>query len=156
MQTNLRTTPRRGGPRWLWLALALALAGGATGCASPSYRIGKHPEYFNTLAPDKQARLRAGELDLGYTKQDVYLAVGWPDAKYTRRTAAGESEVWAYWAYEADRPYDSFHDGRYPLGSTWRSYPGGHGWYRRSAYEHLRIIFDNGLISAIESKDEPW
>ena len=66
------------------------------GCATPESRIKEQPEVFNNFPPDVQSKVRTGQVDIGYTKDMVYIALGKPDREYTRTTAEGTFEVWSY------------------------------------------------------------
>jgi hypothetical protein len=74
------------------LALALALAG----CSTPDSRIQKDSATFASYPPAVQAKIRAGEIEIGYTSDMVQMALGKPDRVFRRVTATGETEVWAY------------------------------------------------------------
>jgi len=74
------------------LVCALALAG----CSTPDSRIEKSSATFASFPPAVQAKIRAGEVEVGFTSEMVQLALGKPDRVYRRQTAEGETEVWAY------------------------------------------------------------
>ncbi len=70
---------------------------GTFGCQSyPTDRIASHRADFNSWPPDVQANVRAGRIALGYTQEQVLVALGEP----TLETRAGDpsalSEVWVY------------------------------------------------------------
>ncbi len=76
------------------VALVFALA--CAGCSTPDSRIQKNAEAFASYPPAVQAKIRAGEVEIGYTADMVRLALGKPDRTFRRVTAEGETEVWAY------------------------------------------------------------
>ncbi len=129
-----------------------------SGCASLEKRIERNADYFATLPPERQALISSGEIDVGFSKQDVYLALGEADVKYTRRTSAGESEVWSYREYETAPPYFhddwAWHGGLHHGPHPYRGYPFAyrHSWYDRPRYARdvMRVVFENGQVSAIE------
>jgi hypothetical protein len=80
----------------LALSLGLGLAALA-GCASyPSDRIASHQADFNSWPPDVQIRLRAGTIAQGDTPEQVFIALGDPDAKSVTSYPGALVEVWTY------------------------------------------------------------
>lgn len=76
------------------LAAAIAL-----GCAStPDDRIADDPALFDTWPIDVQAKVRAGEIDLGMTEDQVRMALGEPDETSSAIDANGETVTWT-WAH---------------------------------------------------------
>lgn len=76
------------------LATALAL-----GCASsPNARITDDQALFDTWPTDVQAKVRAGEIDLGMTEDQVRMALGEPDETASAIDANGETVTWT-WAH---------------------------------------------------------
>lgn len=136
-----------------FLIALIALLG--AGCATPESRIKKNPEIFQALPPEIQENVRQGRIDMGYPKEAVQIALGRPDREYSRRTAAGQTDVWAYTAervtwerQRADtriRVYDA--EGRRRTITDWV-------WVdveRRQEYDKLRVEFTSNVVSAIES-----
>jgi len=72
------------------------------GCNTPSSRIAKNPELFNSLPLSAQERIRAGEVDVGFSVDLVIMALGPPSRSYIRTTRNGQSEVWAYTDYKVE------------------------------------------------------
>lgn len=75
------------------LALGLLLL---AACATPESRIGKHRDLFATYTPEIQRRIKAGEVDVGFTADMVLMAMGKPARKTTRTTEQAVQEVWTY------------------------------------------------------------
>lgn len=76
-------------------AFVMALLVG--GCAhTPEKRIRENAEVFETFPPDVQEAVRAGQVEIGYTLEMVFLALGAPDRKVNRRTANEAREIWFY------------------------------------------------------------
>ena len=69
--------------------LCLGVLLGLTACSTPESRIKKNPELFNSFAPEVQAKVREGEIDIGFTQDMVRIALDRPDRSYTRSTAGG-------------------------------------------------------------------
>lgn len=82
---------------WRRLLPLLAAAALLSGCAStPEKRIRQNPELFDSFPAEVQENLRSGRVEIGYTPEMVYFALGAPDRRVTRRTADEEREVWHY------------------------------------------------------------
>lgn len=124
------------------------------GCATPESRIREKPEVFNSFPPDVQSKVRTGQVDIGYSKDMVYIALGKPDREYTRTTAEGTVKVWSYTdrytTTERQRitgdfrivdPQGGF---RTTYDTVWADVDVSH------EYEKIRIEFKNGNVTAIE------
>ena len=136
---------------WIWMAAAAMAAGILSGCAStPDSRIEKNRAFFDSLPLEKQARIRGGETDVGFTAEETRLALGEPSRVFKRKDAAGEAAVWEYRdevrRYERQRV--DWVDGR----------PGGRG--TMSGYVNVLQSFDGlrtrvelrgGVVTAVES-----
>lgn len=135
---------------WIWAAVALSGAMLA-GCAStPESRIEKNRPFFDSLPLERQARIRGGETDVGFSAEETRLALGEPSRVYVRKDAAGEAAIWEYRdevrRYERQRV--DWVDGR----------PGGKG--TMSGYVNVlqsldevrtRVELRGGVVTAVES-----
>ena len=65
-------------------------------CAGPQSRIKKHQAEFDSYPPAVQQKIRAGQVDVGFTDRQVALAMGRPDRVYAQKTATARQEVWLY------------------------------------------------------------
>ena len=131
---------------------ALVLAIGLAGCAStPERRIQKHPEMFEGIPPDVQETVRAGRVEIGYTPDMVFLALGAPDRKVTRKTEAEEREIWIYHGRflttDTIRVHDQF--GRFR--------PVRPAMYLDRTVEHIyvraRLEFFEGKLASVEQTE---
>jgi len=78
---------------------AILVAAFALGCAStPDSRIADDQAMFESWPVDVQAKVRAGEIDLGMTEDQVRMALGEPDETSTAIDAGGETVTWT-WAH---------------------------------------------------------
>jgi hypothetical protein len=79
-------------------ALFSALLAGVigAGCSSVDQRIARHRDAFSSWPPEVQEKVAAGEIGLGFTADQVRVALGEPDRVFTRTTADGTAEVWGY------------------------------------------------------------
>lgn len=143
-QTKSPNIPMKARPVLLLPSLALLLL---FGCSSPEARIKSHQSTFNSLSPEDQGKVRGGHVDVGFTQEMVQMALGDPDRRYTRTTANGSSEVWAY----------RDHAPRFSLGVGVGGGSGGVGGGVGVATgggdqrdDKVRLIFENGRVSAIE------
>jgi hypothetical protein len=80
-------------PRIVLAALFLALAGCAT---TPADRVAQNRSTFDTWPAEVQAKIRAGQVAVGFTEEQVRMALGDPERVITRTTEQGVSMVWAY------------------------------------------------------------
>jgi hypothetical protein len=134
--------------------LAVLTVIAVAGCATPESRIKEKPEVFNSFPPEVQSKVRTGQVDVGYTKDMVYIALGKPDREYTRTTAAGTLEVWSFTAtYNTTERQRITGDFRIvdPQGgfrtthdTVWADVNVSH------EYERLRLEFKDDTVTAIE------
>jgi len=69
----------------------------AAGCAStPSSRIQSARDVYNSYPMEVQERIASGQVDVGFTTEQVRMALGKPDRVASRTTPDGTSEVWSY------------------------------------------------------------
>ena len=144
-------------PRLLLFTLgALALVF-AAGCQSIDDRIKQKPELFAKLDTLTQEKIKQGIIDLGYSFDMVYLALGDPDEKTETISEAGKTETWVYntyfqrfdgvafVGYERRVYYD-------PYLKTYRTYfqPAYADTYRQEKEEQIRVVFKEGKATVIE------
>ncbi len=122
----------------------------AAGCSTVSSRIAKNEADFAQWPAAVQEKVRAGQVEVGFTQQQTQVALGAPSRTFTRTTADGTTEVWVF---PDDRPRFSFGVG---VGSS-RGGTGvglGMGVSDRDWRdgEKMRVVFDRqGRVSAIET-----
>ena len=132
------------------LPLVLLLAG----CATPAKRIEQNQDLFDSFPVAAQARIRGGQIDLGFTPDMVRIALGDPQHKALRRVAAGETEIWLY--FDSIRRYDRQRvdiDGLSLSGPGGRRSLGGSAWInveQTREFVRARVEFQNGVAVAIE------
>jgi len=67
--------------------VALLMLLSISACSTPETRIKEHQAQFNTYHPDVQNMIRAGQVRKGFTRNQVYMALGNPykrsDEKWT-------------------------------------------------------------------------
>lgn len=137
---------------FLLSGLALALA---AGCSTVDSRIDKNRAAFNSWPPAVQDKVVAGKIDIGFTPDQVAVALGQPDRVFTRTSADGTSQIWSY----RDRgPKFGFGVGvgMGSFGSRGGSFGGvgintGTGGYHDD--EKMGVVFDqSGRVSSIETR----
>ena len=138
---------------FLWAAAAACLLV-VTSCSTVDSRIAKNREVFNTWPPTVQDKVVIGQIDIGFTPDQVRVALGEPDRVFTRTSADGTSQVWSY----RDRgPRFGFGVGvgMGSFGSRGGSFGGVSvgtgGGYRDD--EKMGVVFDAaGRVSSIETR----
>ncbi len=85
--------------RSLLRLLAVILALGPAACSTIHSRIEEKPDVFAKLDPATQAKIKQGIIDVGFTPDMVYIALGKPDQARERVTAAGRQTIWIYNSY---------------------------------------------------------
>jgi hypothetical protein len=66
------------------------------GCSTVDSRIAKNRDAFNTWPPAVQDKVVLGQIDIGFTPDQVRVALGEPDRIFTRTAADGTSQIWSY------------------------------------------------------------
>jgi hypothetical protein len=145
------TSSRSLGLAGVLLAIGVLLSG----CATVDSRIAKNRAEYETWSLAVREKVAAGRIDLGFTAQQVAVALGEPDRGFTRTTSDGTSQVWSY----RDR------GPRFGIGigvglGSWSSRRGGSfgtigigtgGGYQDD--EKLGVVFDEtGRVRAIETR----
>ncbi len=133
---------------FLLIALAALLA---AGCNSLEKRISAQQAQFDTWPADVREKIQTGRIDIGFTPEQVRVALGEPTRKYQRTTAEGSSEVWAYAGgrvgFSLGIGVGSAH------GSS--SYAGGVA-YEPPTYgaddEAVRVVFEDGKVTSVEKR----
>jgi hypothetical protein len=143
--------------RLLRTFMLAASLGFITGCQTVESRIKEKPEVFANADKATQDKIKQGIIDLGYTEDLVYVALGAPDEKRETITAAGKTLTWIYSTYY-DR-YDgtvfaSYYRSVYydPYLRSYRMYyhPVYADTYSREQEERIRIVFKDGKVTVIE------
>ncbi len=136
------------------LAASLGFLGG---CQSVDSRIKEKPEVFAQVDKATQDKIKQGIIDIGYSEDMVYLALGAPDQKRESISATGKTVTWIYNTY-----YDRFEGGFYagyhrsvyfdPYLRAYRMYyrPVFADTYAQEKEERIRIVFKGGKAFVIE------
>ena len=120
------------------------------GCSTTDGRIKSHQAAFDASPAPVQAKIRAGQVDVGFTQEQVTMALGKPDRSYTRTTARGTAEIWAY----ADNG-PSFSIGIGAVGGGGGTMVGsgvGISTANDRYDDKVRVIFEGGRVTAVETR----
>jgi len=135
-------------------AVALTLAG----CNTVKSRIEEKSAVFNSLDPQTQSRIRQGLIDVGYTTDMVYIAMGNPSEVKETVTSKGRETTWiynSYWQeYEGSRLV-GYHRVVYfdPHARAYRVFfePVRADLYSNRVEERTRVNFKDGHVTSIEA-----
>ncbi|HEY4248329.1 MAG TPA: hypothetical protein VGM64_15885 [Lacunisphaera sp.] len=143
------------------LSLFIAALAFSSGCETVNDRIKEKPEAFSNVDQATQDKIKQGIIDIGFTEDMVYLALGKPDQTRESANATGKTVTWVYNTYY-QRP-EGTHFAGYnrqvyfdPYLKTYRVYyrPVYADIYSEQKEERIRIVFKDGKASVIEqSKD---
>lgn len=121
-------------------------------CSTPARRIKKNQAAYDSWPPEVQAVVKAGKADVGFTAEQVRVALGKPDRIYTRKSAASVQEVWAYTGARASTGVGL----GFGMGGGGTSYGLGVGVggpdYRDD--DRVRVVFEAGKVVNVESRDK--
>jgi outer membrane protein assembly factor BamE (lipoprotein component of BamABCDE complex) len=136
----------------LLATLSLGLALIISGCATTESRISKNQAAFDSWPREVQSAIRSGEVKIGFTTEQVRVALGKPHRVYSRQSAEGESEVWAY--LESSPKFSigvGVGSGGYNSGAV-----GGVAYTQRHdrSEEATRVVFTDGVVVAIEARTD--
>lgn len=131
------------------LLLGLSVSLLVLGCSTVDSRVKANESAFNSWPPAVQEKVRAGQVDVGFTPEMVRVALGDPERTMTHTTASGQAEVWIYGdkspkfsiglGMGSVRGHTGVGTG-VTVGDTWRD------------DEALRVIFEGGKVTAIERR----
>jgi hypothetical protein len=144
-------------PLLLILAVAWALSACMTAQQIRDRRIASSQDIFNSFSPEIQQKIRAGQIELGFSEEMVRLAWGMPDRIYTRTTDKGEATVWTYSKTRILTQTD-----RMTIPVQVRDKSGRSSvqyenvWVNRDTREEYtvaRVEFNEGMVAALERLD---
>jgi hypothetical protein len=143
--------------RLLTTFMLAATFGFLTGCQTVEDRIKEKPEVFASVDAATQDKIKQGIIELGYTEDMVYLALGKADQKRESVTAAGKSTTWVYNTYY--ERYDGTRFAGYHRSLYFDPYLRAYRVYYRPVYadtyaqekeERIRVVFTNGKVTTLE------
>lgn len=126
------------------------------GCSTPAARIGRNRETFEAFPSNVQENVRLGRIEMGYSRDMVYIALGQPRRVYDRQSEETTTEIWAYTGLRYGggfhHPVDTAHVFRDAEGEVHFVY--GITWVTvddRVEFETLRVEFEDDKVVAIEN-----
>ncbi len=141
----------------LLLCLLLALM---AGCNTVDSRIRKNEASFRALDPATQEKLRGGKVEVGYTPEMVYIALGRPTTRTERSTADGQTMIWSYTSSSTEYAGRALTHTRRVVVVDPRTgrrailfQPVYTDVYRETEDEDVRIEFRDGKVTSIESTE---
>jgi len=135
----------------IFLAISLlALAGCAT---TPADRIAENRSTFDAWPAEVQAKVRAGQVGVGFSEEQVLMALGDPDRIIARTTEQGTAIVWAY---SHHGPHVSFGLGM-AGGSGHTGYGAGVAMNDRPYFsgDAMHVVFMDHKVVSIETTRKP-
>ena len=81
----------------LRIALCTAAALALLACNTTGSRVRQHREAFDAWPPQVQHNLRNGVIEVGYTPEMVFIALGAPHRKMNVVTGEAIAQVWTWW-----------------------------------------------------------
>lgn len=119
----------------LLLGLLLLLAG----CETLENRLGRNQALLKTLPPEHQSLIQQGQVQVGFTPAEVYLAWGAPNHKAITENAAGRQETWSYTTTQTETYYreERFYDWEF---NTWR-------FVDRPIHRYLEYLYQEAIFS---------
>jgi len=85
--------------RLLALSCLVLLFGG---CSTIPSRIEEKSAAFSALDADTQNKIRLGRVEVGYSPDLVYIALGTPDERLSKTSTSGTTETWIYNSYRQE------------------------------------------------------
>ncbi len=133
------------------LILLLPLVAIFAACSStPASRIARRQSAFDSWPVEVREQVSAGRVALGFTAEQVRVALGEPDRVFVRTTGSGDSEVWT-WRELGPQLGLGVGVG---MGTSGAAGGGslGLGLEGYDYREAVRIVIDHGKVSAIEMR----
>lgn len=120
-------------------------------------RITQNIDLFYEYSEEERAKIRRGQIDIGFDEDMVFLAIGKADRIGRHKDANGESVTWQYFRHIHHSDYDTI---RMPV--TWVDEQGrshirydyvtvDRSWSERQL--NTQIEFENGLVVSVETVD---
>jgi hypothetical protein len=72
------------------------------GCSTINSRIEEKSAAFSALDADIQNKIRLGRVEVGYSPDLVYIALGTPDERLNKTAKIGTTETWIYNSYRQE------------------------------------------------------
>ncbi|MDP3544387.1 MAG: hypothetical protein Q8T11_18135 [Elusimicrobiota bacterium] len=133
--------------------LVLMLGAALAACSSPQSRIKKNQAAFDAYPPAVQGAIRQGTVEIGFTDEQVVMALGKPSRVYSQKTAGANQEVWEYGV--GGGPSVGLGFGMSSMGGG-----SGYGTSVGVASDSMdpraktRVILQNGVVVSVERREK--
>lgn len=114
----------------------------------PTDRISAHQADFNSWPPQVQAQVRQGLIQVGFTQEQVWMALGDPQTKSVAGPPGNVTEVWVYHR-RAPRFGFGFGGASFGRGSAVEGGVAVNGLKLGQDVDG-QVIFTNGLVSNLQ------
>lgn len=132
--------------RLVLVSLLLGLS--VAGCSTVNSRVAAAPTVMQESPEEVRRLIRAGEVAVGFTRDQVRLALGDPNGVTRRVGARGDEEVWSYYRRG---PWLGLGVGVGVMsGSRSGGASVGVGVGGREEEPRIRVTFVDGVVSAVE------
>ena len=140
--------------RQIMLILAAAVM---AGCESLQSRIKKNQASFDAFPPEVQSAVQEGRVGVGFTPEQVVMALGKPDRVYTKKTTVSDQEIWAYGVAGGSSVGFGLGMSNLSLGSGGGSAFGSSVGVSSAVADpkaRMRIAFENGKVASVERREK--
>jgi hypothetical protein len=132
--------------RLVLVSLLLGLS--VAGCSTVNSRVAAAPTVMQESPEEVRRLIRAGEVAVGFTRDQVRLALGDPNGVTRRVGARGDEEVWSYYRRG---PWLGLGVGVGVMSGSRSGGAGvGVGVGGREEEPRIRVTFVDGVVSAVE------
>ncbi|UPT75135.1 MAG: hypothetical protein M0D55_05330 [Elusimicrobiota bacterium] len=119
-------------------------------CSTPASRIKRDPGLFASWPAATQEKVRAGQVEVGFSEEMARMALGAPTRRFSRESAAGRQEVWVY-GDSGSRPGLGVSIGGGTFGgSTGMGGGVSVGTASPGPGERARLVFEGGRVVSVE------
>lgn len=137
--------------------LAIFLSGCITPEARREERINQQIDLFYEYPEDVRAMIRAGQIDIGFNENMVYLALGNPHSMSRRKDDTSSSTLWQFFRNIRRTAYDTMHvpvthvdkHGKHHV--HYEHVTVDHSWYEKQL--RMQVEFVDGKVVSVEAID---
>lgn len=123
-------------------------------CSTVQSRIKRHQAAFDASPPAVQEQIRQGQIAVGFTFDQVEMALGAPDRTVSESQPGHEREIWSYGGACTGQPrvgfgigWSSWHRGGLGTGVGVSTGP---GYY--ACEDRIRVTFEGGRVVDIRRR----
>jgi len=130
----------------------MAVALGLAACSTPQRRARRHQALFDSYPPEVRQSILNGQVQVGFTAEQVNMALGAPSRVWSRRTPQADEEIWSYGGGGGVSPAFGFGFGTGGFRGGGIGYSvavGSSDWYPD---ETERVVFSGGRVVSVEQR----